>query len=406
MKTICIAGLKGGIGKTTTTTTLAYLLQAEKEKRVLLIDADCQANATMTYDVEPSDDGIADIMSYALKGDTPDIKSHIITTDYGVDIVPSSTGLQVVNGRLQVEKEHSQIDVLKRALSEIENEYDYCIIDCGLQLDITVLNAICASNLVLSPHKIGGFEEQGSDVLDEILIQLSNTDIGENINLRRFVTLFRKNKTMCKFLAATQDKYDSTLMPSYVRESVQVIKNSMMHGPLPYNFKHCIAVSDVNNVIKALEHDSDAIEIETGQDDADISSQAADVKDSIKSFDALMAEKHGKCDVNIENNIEIETSETDATATDYIASMMNNPTIEQNEEKTENNCEKQEEIRHSLIEYVMIRDNISLLQYIKSRIAMYCEDCLIKLDDEQMSTMSSYLSRDINALAEQYKYDE
>lgn len=164
--------------------------------------------------------------------------------------------------------------------------------------------------------------------------------------------------------------------------------------------------SDVDNVIKALEHDSDAIEIETGQDDADISSQAADVKDSIKSFDALMAEKHGKCDVNIENNIEIETSETDATATDYIASMMNNLTIEQNEEKTENNCEKQEEIRHSLIEYVMIRDNISLLQYIKSRIAMYCEDCLIKLDDEQMSTMSSYLSRDINALAEQYKYDE
>lgn len=162
--------------------------------------------------------------------------------------------------------------------------------------------------------------------------------------------------------------------------------------------------SDVNHVIMALEHDSDAIEIETGQDDADVSSQAADVKDSIKSFDALMAEKHGKCDVNIENNIEIETSETEAT--DYIASMMNNPTIEQNEEKTENNCEKQEEIRHSLIEYVMIRDNISLLQYIKSRIAMCCEDCLIKLDDEQMSTMSSYLSRDINALAEQYKYDE
>lgn len=161
--------------------------------------------------------------------------------------------------------------------------------------------------------------------------------------------------------------------------------------------------SDVNHVIMALEHDSDAIEIETGQDDADVSSQAADVKDSIKSFDALMAEKHGKCDVNIENNIDIETSET---ATDYIASMMNNPTIEQNEEKTENNCEKHEEICHSLIEYVMIRDNISLLQYIKSRIAMCCEDCLIKLDDEQMSTMSSYLSRDINALAEQYKYDE
>ena len=119
-----------------------------------------------------------------------------------------------------------------------------------------------------------------------------------------------------------------------------------------------------------------------------------------------MAEKHGKCDVNIENNIEIETSETDATATDYIASMMNSPVNEKNTENVENNCEIKEEMRHSIIEYVVNKYNISLLQYIKSRIAMCCEDCCIKIDDEQMSTMSSYLSRDINALAEQYKYDD
>lgn len=166
--------------------------------------------------------------------------------------------------------------------------------------------------------------------------------------------------------------------------------------------------SDVNNVIKALEHDSDAIEIETGQDDADVSSQAADVKDSIKSFDALMAEKHGKCDVNVDDDIELETHnvcENDKAA-DYIAGMLNSPVNEKNTENVENNCEIKEEMRHSIIEYVVNKYNISLLQYIKSRIAMYCEDCCIKIDDEQMSTMSSYLSRDINALAEQYKYDD
>lgn len=153
--------------------------------------------------------------------------------------------------------------------------------------------------------------------------------------------------------------------------------------------------SDVNNVIKALEHDSDA----------DVSSQAADVKDSIKSFDALMAEKHGKCDVNVDDDIELETHnvcENDKAA-DYIAGMLNSPV---NEKNTENNCEIKEEMRHSIIEYVVNKYNISLLQYIKSRIAMCCEDCCIKIDDEQMSTMSSYLSRDINALAEQYKYDD
>lgn len=166
--------------------------------------------------------------------------------------------------------------------------------------------------------------------------------------------------------------------------------------------------SDVNNVIKALEHDSDAIEIETGQDDADVSSQAADVKDSIKSFDALMAEKHGKCDVNVDDDIELETHnvcENDKAA-DYIAGMLNSPVNEKNTENIGNNCEIKEEMRHSIIEYVVNKYNISLLQYIKSRIAMYCEDCCIKIDDEQMSTMSSYLSRDINALAEQYKYDD
>ncbi len=65
----------------------------------------------------------------------------------------------------------------------------------------------------------------------------------------KICNIVQKNKTMCKFLAATQDKYDSTLMPSYVRESVQVIKNSMMSGPLPYNFKHCIAVKDYRQLL-------------------------------------------------------------------------------------------------------------------------------------------------------------
>ncbi len=164
--------------------------------------------------------------------------------------------------------------------------------------------------------------------------------------------------------------------------------------------------SDVNNVIKALEHDSDAIEIETGQDDAEVSSQAADVKDSIKSFDALMAEKHGKSDVDDDMEVEAHNVCENDKVADYIAGMMNSPVNEKNIENVENNCEIKEEMRHSIIEYVVKKHNISLLQYIKSRIAMCCEDCCIKLDDEQMSTMSSYLSRDINALAEQYKYDD
>ena len=119
-----------------------------------------------------------------------------------------------------------------------------------------------------------------------------------------------------------------------------------------------------------------------------------------------MAEKHGKSDVDDDMEVEAHNVCENDKVADYIAGMMNSPVNEKNIENVENNCEIKEEMRHSIIEYVVKKHNISLLQYIKSRIAMCCEDCCIKLDDEQMSTMSSYLSRDINALAEQYKYDD
>lgn len=147
--------------------------------------------------------------------------------------------------------------------------------------------------------------------------------------------------------------------------------------------------SNVSHVIKALEHDSDVIETE--QDDTEVSSQAVDTK----------------CDVNVEDDIEVETSGIDESeAVDHISGMINHPESQNDEKNIENFEESNNEMQQSIIEWLMSRQNISLLQFIKRRIELCCEDCLIKLDNEQISTISSYLSRDINALAEQYKYDD
>ena len=147
--------------------------------------------------------------------------------------------------------------------------------------------------------------------------------------------------------------------------------------------------SNVSHVIKALEHDSDVIETE--QDDTEVSSQAVDTK----------------CDVNVEDDIEVETSGIDESeAVDHISGMINHSESQNDEKNIENFEESSNEMQQSMIEWLMSRQNISLLQFIKRRIELCCEDCLIKLDNEQISTISSYLSRDINALAEQYKYDD
>lgn len=318
----------------------------------------------------------------------------------------------IVANSYRTKDSSTKMNEVKRMQELLQNAKENGTSINGYDMQQESIRSVMSKLLGMSETKIAELTVVINHLIDEFMTMLNDGTLGisvaykiagmsPNMQLEFFDYCENEPKITLNvvkdFKWLKESEYENQQIPG--QSSIDDIKGD--YDIEPENIE-----SDVNNVIKALEHDSDAIEIETGQDDADVSSQAADVKDSIKSFDALMAEKHGKCDVNIENNIEIETSETDATATDYIASMMNNPTIEQNEEKTENNCEKQEEIRHSLIEYVMIRDNISLLQYIKSRIAMCCEDCLIKLDDEQMSTMSSYLSMDINALAEQYKYDD
>jgi len=166
--------------------------------------------------------------------------------------------------------------------------------------------------------------------------------------------------------------------------------------------------SDVEHAIGALEaYESNAVEAEC--DDTAESSSHTDIKDSgVKEFDAMMAQKHGKDDILMENEPEVEAhEETNEDAADYIVGLINNPVNEENNcENIENVCETHEEIQQSMIEWVMSTHHISLLQFIKKRIAMCCEDCNIGVDDEEMSTMSSYLARDINALAEQYKYDD
>ncbi len=155
-KIIAIANQKGGVGKTTTSVNLAASLGV-LEKKVLLIDADPQANATsgLGIDVEQVELGTYQLLEHSAKAEEAIIK----TSSPNLDIIPSHIDLVAIEIELvdQDEREY----MLKKAISHLKESYDYILIDCAPSLGLLTLNALTASDSVIIPIQCEYFALEG-----------------------------------------------------------------------------------------------------------------------------------------------------------------------------------------------------------------------------------------------------
>jgi|TARA_B100000780_G_scaffold65167_1_gene42764 chromosome partitioning protein len=155
-KIIAVSNQKGGVGKTTTSLNLAACLGV-LEKKVLLIDLDPQANATSGIGIDPDSFKRS---SYHLLEHTENIKDIILkSTTPNLDVIPSNIDLVAIE--LELVNHPNREFMLKQALIDVKDNYDYVIIDCAPSLGLITLNALTAADSVIIPIQCEYFALEG-----------------------------------------------------------------------------------------------------------------------------------------------------------------------------------------------------------------------------------------------------
>ena len=217
-KIIAVTNQKGGVGKTTTAVNLAVGLAA-RGKKVLLVDSDPQGNATSGLGVDKSalTNTIYQVLIKTLK-----LPDTVLTTEHGVDLVPSTVDL--AGAEVELTAAVARESRMKQALDMVRSDYDYILIDCPPSLGLLTLNALTACDEVLLPVQCEFYALEG---LAQLLstIELVRDNLNPAIEINGLVmTMFDSRTRLAAQVVdevkeAFGDKLYSTLIPRNVRIS-------------------------------------------------------------------------------------------------------------------------------------------------------------------------------------------
>lgn len=185
---IALANQKGGVGKTTTAINLSAALAADGQ-RVLLVDADPQANASSGLGVDIRELQ-ASIYECLVNGINP--KEAVIETEVqNLHLIPSH--IDLVGAEIEMLNLPDREQLLKRVLQQVKSDYDYILIDCSPSLGLITVNALTAADSVIIPVQCEFFALEGIAKLLNT-IKIIKSQLNHGLNIMGFVLTMYDNR--------------------------------------------------------------------------------------------------------------------------------------------------------------------------------------------------------------------
>jgi len=250
MRVIASANQKGGCGKTTTAINLSSSLSL-KEKRVLLIDFDPQAHATMGLNITPSDLGKS-IYHVITPKDYQFIRIEDILVPIrdNFDLAPSSLILSAVEQELSGLK--GRENRLFRAIQELNKTYDYVVIDCPPNIGHLCFNALRACEEVIIPIDMSLFSLRGVATLLEIIILLKDK-IGHDVKSRALITMYdRRTRYSRVVLDKVKSEFGDNVFETVIRYNIRLRETADCGMPVGDYDKHAIGHADYENLAEEI----------------------------------------------------------------------------------------------------------------------------------------------------------